>query len=280
MLTGQFGHGIERRAASCTTSRTDLFAVQALAYSPDGSRLAFGGAPGESPSGKSATVVETSSGKQVQSLGAHVEDIAALALSPDGKRLASGGTGDEVMISDINSGDVIHRLEGHGFYVMEIVFSPDPAGRLIASAGSDGMVHLWDTTTGRELEASPLRHQGIVDGLAISPDGQFLASAAGDGLVRIWDTKTWEQSQTLLTNGFVRCLAYSPDGERLAWGTNNALTQVWHKPSGEIHSLRGHLNSVRSVAFSPDGKLIASASQDGTAKIWQVPRQKSNSSEK
>jgi WD40 repeat protein len=259
--------------------RSDYFAVQTLAFSLDGKRMAIGGMPGASKPGKSATVLDASSGAQIRRLGAHVEDIAAVAFSPDGNRLATGGTGDVVMISDIDSGSVIQRLEGHGWYVMEVVFSPDAAGRLIASAGSDGMVHLWDAATGRELEASPLRHQGIVDGLAFSPDGQFLASGAWEGSVRIWDTKTWKQSHTLPTNGFVRCLAYSPDGELLAWGTNNALLQVWHKPTGEIHSLRGHLNSVRSVAFSPDGKLIASASQDGTAKIWQVPHHDSKSTD-
>jgi WD40 repeat protein len=252
--------------------QSDYVTVQTLAFSPDGNRMAIGGTPGASSKpGKSATVLD-SSGAPIRRLGAHIEDIGTVAFSPDGKQLATGGTGDVVMISDIDGGTVSERLEGHGWYVMEIVFSPDPSGRLIASAGSDGMVHLWDAATGRELDASPLRHQGIVDGLAFSPDGQFLASGAWEGSVRIWDTKTWQQSQTLPTNGFVRCLAYSPDGELLAWGTNNALLQVWHKSSGDIHSLRGHLNSVRGVAFSPDGKLLASAGQDGTAKIWQVPR--------
>jgi WD40 repeat protein len=259
--------------------QSDYVSVQTLAFSPDGNRMAIGGTPGASKPGKSATVLDTSSGAQIRRLGAHDEDIATVAFSPDGKRLASGGTGDVVMISDIDSGTIIHRREGHGWYVTEVVFSPDPTGRLIASAGSDGMVHLWDAATGRELDASPLRHQGIVDGLVFSPDGQFLASGAWEGSVRIWDTKTWKQSQTLPTNGFVRCLAYSPDGDLLAWGTSNALVQVWHKTTGEIHSLRGHLNSVRGVAFSPDGKLIASASQDGTAKIWAVPHHESKSTD-
>jgi WD40 repeat protein/serine/threonine protein kinase len=249
--------------------RSEIGAIGTVAYSPDGKQLVFAGSDVES-----AIVVDADSGEEVRRLGKHLEGIPAVAFSADGTRLVSGGAADgSVMISDVASGKVLQKLSGHSWYVDDVVFSPDPSGRLVASAGIDGTARVWVVTTGHELPASPLRHQGFVDGVAFSPEGRFLATGSWDGMVRIWDTETWKQLPgSLPTNGFVRCLGFSPDGQLLAWGTTNALVQVWRKSTGEIRTMRGHLNAVRSVAFSPDGKLIASASQDGTAKLWQVPQ--------
>jgi len=61
--------------------------------------------------------------------------------------------------------------------------------RLVATAGKDGVVRLWDVPGRRPLRMLK-GHGGPVNGVAFSPDGSTLVSAASDGTVRLWDVAT------------------------------------------------------------------------------------------
>jgi WD40 repeat protein len=175
-----------------------------------------------------------------------------------------------VTIFDVATGAVERRFQAPGKFVHSVGFSPD--GRLVFAAGTRGSITIWEAATGREIDASPLMHQGVIYCAVFSPDGQFLASGGWDRTVRIWDTSSWKQVQVFLdATAATQSVAFSPDGQYLAWGTTDSAVKLWQRSSGELHTLRGHLGYLRSVAFSPDGKRLASASEDGTAKIWKVP---------
>ena len=73
--------------------------IFALAFSPDGSRLAVGGV---SPA---VTVYDTESGDLVARCTGHDGSIFVLAFNPSGDRLATGGFDGMVRIFDANSGD-------------------------------------------------------------------------------------------------------------------------------------------------------------------------------
>jgi WD40 repeat protein len=56
----------------------------------------------------------------------------------------------------------------------------------VATGGEDGLIHLRDLTTGKEL-ARWKAHDSAVTALTFSPDGKLLVSGADDGAVRVWD---------------------------------------------------------------------------------------------
>src|SRR5262245_52062488 len=66
-----------------------------------------------------------------------------------------------------------------------LAFSSD--GALLAGAGRDGRVSLWDAATGRLLRVLG-RHEAEVNGLAFSPDGRLLVTGGHDGQAMLWDT--------------------------------------------------------------------------------------------
>ena len=67
-----------------------------------------------------------------------------------------------------------------------MAFSPLDDGRLIATAGEDSSVKIWDSHTGKLIH-SFRGHTGLVSSLSFSPDGRRLISGSRDKTVKIWD---------------------------------------------------------------------------------------------
>jgi WD40 repeat protein len=73
--------------------------------------------------------------------------------------------------------------QGHEDLVTAIAISPE--GRYVASGGQDGMVKLWEISTGREAAALK-GHVASVSALAFSPDGKKIATGSYDKTVAVW----------------------------------------------------------------------------------------------
>src|SRR5262249_5914161 len=152
----------------------------------------FGTARGsDSPRGKGGKGVEPPRPAEKWQERATLREPKALLIgvtfSPDGKTAATGTWNGTVLLGDLARHEVRRRLQtGHRGHV-SVAFSPD--GKAIASTGSDGMVKLWNPTTGKEQKSwrlppgEKLVVQGAVSGgfrqVAFSPDGKSLAAAGG-----------------------------------------------------------------------------------------------------
>src|SRR4051812_10252816 len=73
---------------------------------------------------------------------------ACVAYSGDGRLMATANADFTIALVEVASAEQVASLQGHGEPVRVLAFAP--GGRLLASGGKRGRVHLWDLDSGRE----------------------------------------------------------------------------------------------------------------------------------
>jgi WD40 repeat protein len=248
-----------------TTNRHHL--PKAIAFSPDGRRLAVGGGY-EGP----IHIIDTVKGELVARWG-DLPFVALLAFSPDGKTLLSinfSPRSDRNFNITFNQWDVeTGRKRGENVFAQDEScrngdLSPD--GKLFAMPLKGGtVIQLIDPRTGKELrrtEGKTIRAYQIT----FSGDGRFLTAICDDGIVHVWESATGKIAHRFrgLPSSIDR-VALSHKGDRLALvGRADWAVHVWDLArERELHDFPGHRGGILSVAFSADGKTIATTSRDG-----------------
>jgi WD40 repeat protein len=232
--------------------------------------------------------------------------VLSTAFSPQGDLLAIGSA-DGVRVWDMKGGQLPYVLEGQIDRNRGNIFTPD--GRTLATSSQDGMVLLWDTTTGQLRHSLPgswqvtfspnggevalasrnsvsfydlatgqlrrtLEGHGSGGEIAFSPDGHTLALTA-NSLIQLWDVPGGQLMGTLQDDEpFSHSLAFSPDGRSLAWGRGDdahGSVQLWDIEAGQsIGVLEENTSTAWDVIFSPDGRTVATTSSDCMVRLWDA----------
>lgn len=176
----------------------------------------------------------------LQSMEHHTDWVNDITLCCNGRNLISVSNDTTIKVWNAHQGYCLSTLRSHKDYAKCLAYAKDR--EVIASAGFDRMIYLWDiqaltmlTTTKNTVTTKPLDgSKNSIYSLAINQCGTLVASGSTEKVIRLWDPRS---RQKLL-------------------------------------KLRGHTDNVRSLLFSKDGSSLLSASSDGTIRLWSIPQQR------
>lgn len=243
--------------------------VRALAWSPDGRTLASG-------SFREITLWATNdlAARWTVRTGI-VGRVTALRFSSRGGVLVAAdspaGEAASVRLFNADNGKTAGAWLAHTDSINDLALSPD--GGVLASAGGDKLIKLWELISQREI-ARLEGHSGAVVGIGFNATGTELASVGTDKQFKVWDVKTREST---LTMGGSRppfsALSWSVDGSAVAAADDQGRLlrfANFKRHTGEQSSatadekqLGKWPETLHAVAISADGKRVFAGGQDG-----------------
>jgi WD40 repeat protein len=266
-------------------------AIQSLAAAPDGRRFISGAAD------NTARLWTASVSAAVK---AHQGPIHAVAMSPDSSLVFTAGEDKTVaaweLVGWVEGRDPptkederkqrlvglvprptlrpARKFEGATAAVRSLGVSGD--GTLLAAAGDDQHVRVWNAADGTSLAA--LQTPAKLTSLALSRDGTKIIVSAADNIVRNYTLRHLkgkiELALTQESHGHTVppwAIALSGDGQWLFSIAADRTARRWLAASGAPRwSATGHEGPIYSVAFSRNSARIATASGDKTVRLWSA----------
>jgi WD40 repeat protein len=254
-----------------------------LALLPGGRTLLLG----NHPSTGEITAYEFGTGA-ARTLGGHTSTIHAVACSAKGDLVATGDYGGTIIFR--HAGDlrpIGPPRRGQNASITGIAFSG--AGDLVASAGDDGLILVWDIAR-PAIRARLLGHIGSIQAVAFSPDASALISGDTRGRFKVWDLSSPDADRPLgRLGGRIRGLAMSRNGRLAVIGRVRGLvwdadlgkakdlippagpTAEWEGPAPDRPSIDPDIDRFLSaVALSADGALAAIGSTDSRVVVREA----------
>ena len=154
-----------------------------------------------------------------------------------------------------------------GGVLNELAFQPK--GSLLAGAGQDGSLVVWDVLTG-EMLYRVAAHKKAANTVVFSQDGALIATGGNDGMARLWASQDGSRVAEMIGGAFaIPSVSFAYADTSLAIANagivrlRNITTQRF------VQTLRGS-ESILSIAIAPQEDLLAAATVENRLLAWDL----------
>ncbi|KAL6600628.1 hypothetical protein ACP70R_045428 [Stipagrostis hirtigluma subsp. patula] len=191
--------------------------IYSISFSNKGSRYLCSGG-----SGHIVRIWDLQRKRCIKWLSGHTDTITGVMYNCKDEHLASISMKGDLILHNLASGARAAELSDPNGQVLRVLDYSRSSRHLLATAGDDGSVHLWDTTA-RSPKVSWLKqHSAPTSGVCISPSSDKIIATVGlDKKLYTLDSGSRRPTHTIPHEAPFSSLAYNDDGTILAAGTNS-----------------------------------------------------------
>jgi WD40 repeat protein len=215
--------------------KVSLDSIYGISWSPDGTRLAFGGAD------KVVRIIKADDGKELVKFENHSDWVFATTWTVDGKRILSGSRDKAMKLIDASNGqfidDINKLLEG------VVCFARHPKEDVVTYGGDMNITRTYkmaenqgrtaannDVNLQKEFERMP----GPVQAIAYSPSGTNICIGGIGGEARVYNTADKKRVATLKGHeGAIFAIAWHPTTDQVVTGGFDGKLRVFDTAKGE-----------------------------------------------
>ncbi|MBL8766546.1 MAG: WD40 repeat domain-containing protein, partial [Planctomycetes bacterium] len=247
--------------------------VYAIAFSPDGKRMASGGWDHR------VCEWDVASGRPIQVFGdadaQRMPAVSDLAYATDGRTIVVAGA-KSLHVCDVATGDV-----------RRVVLDSQASCERVAPAAIDGAWYVVPNS-GRsrsgeargvsqvELASGATQLGFTLDGtrptcVATSANGAWVATGSADGRVALWRARDGGLVRTWAEHALpVDSIEFARDGRRLVSAAGDATARVYDVDGDRVVVMAEHTARVFSATFSADGRRVATGCEDSVVRLFDA----------
>ncbi|AOA62879.1 90S pre-ribosomal component [Komagataella phaffii] len=224
-------------------------AINALTYSPDGSRVVTAADDGK------IKIWDVLSGFCLATFEEHSSAVTSVRFAKRGQVLFSSS-----LDGTVRAWDLIRFRNFRTFTAPERVqfgcLAVDPSGEVVCAGSLDDFqIHVWSVQTGALLD-SLAGHEGPVSCLSFGQEGEAattLASASWDKTIRVWNIfGRSQQVEPFEVYSEVLAIDMRPDGKEVAVSTLNGQILFWNVESGNQTNFIDAKRDIQVGRYSDD----------------------------
>lgn len=238
-------------------------AVLAVAFSPDGTRIATGSSSGP------VKLWDRATGKELKTLPGHSANVWCVSFSPDGAYLTAGGSSESganrVIVWDLKTFREVSNCRN--LPAWHVVHGP---GSQACTIVLDDRLLVWDLT--RDQERQRIKTTGVAS-IAVSPDGKTVAAGGVHGgfSVRLWNGTS---DKFLFDSGGHSwdgtSVVFAPSGRQWASIGHEGFIYLWESPSGRKLKDWHFQGALHGGSFSADGRYLAIPGANGAVYVLRL----------
>jgi WD40 repeat protein/serine/threonine protein kinase len=226
---------------------------------------------------KVAEIYDVMSGKRLQTLEGHENNVLSVDLSCDGGLAVTGSSDQTLKLWDVAAGTCLKTFKGHmektdnkNHGVNDVRISKD--GSKIFSCGEDKTIREWDIASEKCLRIFTSR-ESVIKSMDLTSDEKTLIAGELFGNIGIWDLPSGKPRSFLQSTGknAINIVRITSDGRFVLTGENDGLLRIFDADDEKLlFERRASLYALGNIALDTNSRFAATGGFNSNLKLWSI----------